>query len=193
MRHEISHRRPCNRCMAFLAILLAACSASVPGQVASAPDREIREPIGPGQFYSRDRARLQAGLRALLEDAVPPRLDPPLAIVAPHAGYIYSGQIAADAYKQVAGRAYETVIILGTNHTTPPFRQVAMFAGAGFRTPLGVAAVDEDLRSALMKADSRFVLNSAVHEKEHSVEVQVPFVQHLFPKARVLPVVVGSS
>ncbi len=179
--------------MALLAAIVGACGASPAGQVVTAPDRDIRAPIGPGQFYSRDRSRLQAGLRLMLEDAVAVRPDPPLAIVAPHAGYIYSGQIAADAYKQVAGRAYETVVILGTNHTSPPFRQVAMYAGAGFRTPLGVALVDGDLRSALMTADSRFVLNSAVHEKEHSVEVQVPFIQHLLPKARILPVVVGST
>lgn len=173
-------------------LMVAACAVPAP-QSAAAQAGEVRQPMGAGQFYSKSGSRLEAGVKALLSDAVPARPEAPIALVAPHAGYIYSGQIAADAYKQVAGRDYATIVILGTNHTTAPFRQAAIFAGDGFRTPLGVVRVDADLRSALLKTDSRFVLNNEVHASEHSIEVHLPFIQHLFPKATILPVVIGAS
>lgn len=173
-------------------LLVAACAVPAP-ESASAQAGEIRQPAHAGQFYSKSGSRLEAGVKALLRDAVPARPEAPIALVMPHAGYLYSGQIAADAFNQAAGRDYESVVILGTNHTTPPFRQAAIYSGDGFRTPMGVVRVDAELRSALLKADSRFVLNNEVHASEHSIEVQLPFIQHLFPKAAILPIVIGAS
>ena len=115
-----------------------------------------------------------------------------MAIVVPHAGYVFSGQIAADAYKQVAGMAVDTVVILGTNHTSGTFRRISVFDGAGYRTPLGVAAVDRPLAEALV-TEGGGTFDATLHEREHSVEVQVPFVQVIFPKAKIVPVVVGSA
>ena len=116
----------------------------------------------------------------------------PIALVVPHAGYIFSGQIAADAFKQVEGESYEVVAILGTNHTTPDFRKISVYNGRGFRTPLGVAEVDREIAAALLKADTDCVADERVHENEHSIEVELPFLQVLFPGARIVPVIVGS-
>jgi hypothetical protein len=151
----------------------------------------VRPPAVAGQFYPADAAALKAALDGFMHDAVPPRLDGVAALVVPHAGYIYSGQIAADAYRQAAATPVDTVVILGTNHTSGTFRRVSVYDGDGYRTPLGVARVDRELAAALVK-DGGGVFDSSLHAREHSVEVQVPFVQHVFPKAAIVPVVVGS-
>jgi AmmeMemoRadiSam system protein B/AmmeMemoRadiSam system protein A len=180
--------RPHRRLLLPVVLCSIACSL----QAGPAADQDIREPIGPGQFYPGDRAVLTAAIEAMLKDALPPRPDTPIAIIVPHAGYVYSGQIAADAYRQVSGQHYDTIVILGTNHTDATFEGVGIYGGAAFRTPLGVVEVDRNLAAAVMKEDPRAVVNNTVHAKEHSIEVQVPFIQHLFPRAKILPIVIGE-
>lgn len=154
--------------------------------------QDVRKPAVAGDFYPADATKLRAALQAMLATAQPPRGPRPVALIVPHAGYVFSGQIAADAYRQAADQPYDTVVILGTNHTDPTFDRVGVHRGAGFRTPLGTAAIDQALAKALMQEDPDVVWNNRVHEHEHSVEVQVPFVQHVFPGARILPIVVGA-
>ncbi|UCF66984.1 MAG: AmmeMemoRadiSam system protein B, partial [Acidobacteriota bacterium] len=152
----------------------------------------VREPAVAGKFYPSDASELESAIRAFVSDALDPSGPPPLALVVPHAGYIYSGQIAADAYRQAIGHDYDVVVILGTNHTAPAFRGVSIYPSGGYRTPLGVAPIDEELAAKLRVADSRFRFRPEVHAREHSVEVQVPFVQTLLPGVKILPAVVGS-
>ena len=112
----------------------------------------------------------------------------------PHAGYIYSGQICADGFRQAANGKYDTVVILGTNHTNGSFRKVSLYPGGGFRTPLGDVPVDRDIVAALIAAAPEdCVSDKSLHASEHSVEVMVPFIQVVFPKAKIVPAVVGSS
>jgi AmmeMemoRadiSam system protein B/AmmeMemoRadiSam system protein A len=152
----------------------------------------IRAPYVAGQFYSSNAQQLKKAIELYLAHApVIPGAEP-VGLIAPHAGYVYSGQIAADAYRQAQGHDYDVVVILGTNHTRPGFSGVSIYARGGFQTPLGTAYVDEALAEALLKEDERFVFDSGVHREEHSVEVQVPFIQYLFPKVRILPVVIGE-
>jgi AmmeMemoRadiSam system protein B/AmmeMemoRadiSam system protein A len=152
----------------------------------------VREPAVAGKFYPADAGKLKAAVEAFLADAIPARGERPLAIVAPHAGYVFSGQIAADAFKQAAGYPVEIVVILGTNHTVAPFEGVSVFQGSGYRTPLGVAAVDEEIARALKDGDPVCLFNPEAHAKEHSEEVQIPFVQVLFPKAKIVTAVLGK-
>jgi AmmeMemoRadiSam system protein B/AmmeMemoRadiSam system protein A len=152
----------------------------------------VRPPAVAGQFYPADPGHLSGAIEAYMEDAHPPSGERPLALIAPHAGYIYSGQIAADAYKQAAGFAYELIVILGTNHTRPLFDGVSFYDGVGYRTPLGVARIDRRTTEALLQADPSFTFEPAVHEREHSVEVQVPFVQTVFPGTKIVAAIVGS-
>ncbi len=154
-------------------------------------EQAVRQPAVAGQFYPASPVRLKAALEAFLHDAVPPRPERPIAIVVPHAGYIYSGQIAADAFRQAAPHRYDTVVILGTNHTDAEFTRIAIHPGAAFLTPLGTVSIDDGLRRDLIKENSDVEANARVHAREHSVEVQVPFVQYLFPSARIVPVVIG--
>jgi AmmeMemoRadiSam system protein B/AmmeMemoRadiSam system protein A len=117
----------------------------------------------------------------------------PIALVLPHAGYVFCSRIMADGYNAARGHHYDVVVLLGTNHTTAGYRRAGIFPGRGFRTPLGVAEIDGTLVERLLaECGGDCALDAAVHAREHSVEVQVPFVQRVFPGVKILPVVVGE-
>ncbi|MCE5283407.1 MAG: AmmeMemoRadiSam system protein B [Deltaproteobacteria bacterium] len=154
---------------------------------------DTRPPAVAGKFYPEQAATLRLAIEQFMRDALPAMAKEPLAIVVPHAGYIFSGQICADGYNQVRNRDYDVIVILGTNHTAPGLRRVALYGGEGFRTPLGTAPVDRGLVAALAAAGPGFAIDATPHAREHSVEVQVPFIQVLFPKAKILPAIVGQT
>ena len=181
----------------FRLILILFCIGSFFASACQAdknPAGDIREPAVAGKFYPDNADKLKRAIEFFLRDALPGRIKKPVALIVPHAGYIFSGQICADAFLQVRNQKYDTVVILGTNHTRPDFRKVSLYSGDGFRTPLGTAHVDKNIVSALKKADPDLcVPDKSLHEREHSLEVVVPFVQAIFPKARIVPVVVAST
>jgi AmmeMemoRadiSam system protein B/AmmeMemoRadiSam system protein A len=180
-----------NSVLGRVALLLLVCALLSCGVTVGTRAQDTREPVGPGQFYPRSSSTLKAAVQAMLADAVPPRPETPVAIVVPHAGYVFSGQIAADGFRQAAGHLYETVVIIGTNHTSATFRKIGICPGTSFRTPLGSVPIDQKFVAALQKEDDDCVMDAGVHRTEHSVEVQVPFVQHLFPNAKIVPLIVG--
>jgi AmmeMemoRadiSam system protein B/AmmeMemoRadiSam system protein A len=173
--------------------LAAGLAAAGPACAVDGPRTEVRAPAVAGQFYPADAGQLAAAVRAFLADARPTAPARPVAIVVPHAGYRFSGQIAADGWAQARGQSYDLLVLLGTNHTTAGFRGASVYTGAGMRTPLGVARVDTKAAAALRAAGGDFNADPRVHGREHSIEVQVPFAQVLFPGVPVLPVVVGSE
>jgi AmmeMemoRadiSam system protein B/AmmeMemoRadiSam system protein A len=152
---------------------------------------KARAPAVAGRFYPNEAEALELAVRGFLADAVAPRGQRPVALIAPHAGYIYSAQIAADAYRQAMEHDYDLVVILGTNHTEAGFGGVSVHPGPGYRTPLGVAEIDEIVAAALIEADPAFTFEPAVHRREHSVEVQIPFVQIAFPEVKIVTAVIG--
>ncbi len=182
-----SERRPTLRCIGSAALGLS-LSCSVCAQT----ERDIRPPAVAGQFYPSDPRQLRQAVRACLEDAVSIRVEKPVALVVPHAGYIYAGQIIADGYRQVQDLDPEVVVVLGTNHTEADFRGISVYPRGAYRTPLGDARIDEGLAAAVLAADKNCNTDRRVHAREHSVEVQLPFVQVLFPRARILPVFFGE-
>ncbi len=153
---------------------------------------KIREPAFAGQFYPADSSKLSKAIDYYLGDAEVLKTDKPIALIAPHAGYVYAGQIIADAYNQAKNYTYDLVVILGTNHTTAGFDKIGIYPGIGFQTPLGTSEIDTALAQELIESNKDCVYNEEVHSKEHSVEVQLPFIQHLFPNAKILPVVIGT-
>lgn len=156
-------------------------------------DTDIREPAVAGKFYPDSAIKLRLAIEKFFQDAVPVKVKKPIAIIVPHAGYIYSGQICADGFKQVSNHKYDVIVVLGTNHTSADFQKISLYPGDGFRTPLGTAPVDKDVNSQLEKADpADCTLDKSLHASEHSVEVMVPFIQVVFPEAKIVPVVVGS-
>jgi AmmeMemoRadiSam system protein B/AmmeMemoRadiSam system protein A len=170
-------------------LLLPIALASTPAPQSPAE----RAPAVAGKFYPAESQRLRAALGAYLEDALPASSDRPLALIAPHAGYHYSGQIAADAWQQAANHEYDVIVILGANHSAPAFHGVSVFLGAGYRTPLGLATIDRELSVALAASETDFAYRPEVHRAEHSVEVHVPFAQTLFPGVPIVTAVLGSD
>jgi len=155
-------------------------------------ESDIRSPVVAGRFYPGSASALRKAVQTFMADAVPVQVESPLAIVVPHAGYIFSGQIAADGFRQAADHSYDVVVILGTNHTSGSFRKISVYPGDGFSTPLGVTMIEKEVVKDLLAADPDCVPDRSLHQQEHSIEVQIPFIQVLFPDARIVPVVVGS-
>ncbi len=174
-----------------MAIAICVVGSSPPGAKSSRGG--VRHPAVAGQFYPSDPVKLGYSIDAFLDDALERFDEKPVAIVCPHAGYIYSGQIAADAYKQASKHSYDLVVIVGVNHTTGGFRDVSIYDGEGYKTPLGIAEIDAELSAGLIAADNDFVFNKKVHEREHSVEVQIPFIQRIFPATPVVAAIVGTT
>jgi len=155
---------------------------------------EVRKAVVAGSFYTDDPQTLAAQVDTLLaEAAAVPGHPVPVVLIVPHAGYVFSGHVAAQAYKQIEGVDYEAIVVVGVNHGDPTFRGVSVWAEGGFETPLGLARVDEELAAALLAADERIVFDRDVHRQEHSVEVQLPFLQRIYgERLRFVPVVIGE-
>jgi AmmeMemoRadiSam system protein B/AmmeMemoRadiSam system protein A len=154
--------------------------------------QDIRKPVFAGQFYEGDPGRLANQINGFL-GAADVKPDPGLrvlALIEPHAGYVYSGPTAAYGYKFVQGRDIDSVIIIGPSHRYG-FEGGSVWPKGGFETPLGTAAVDESLAAEFMHETGYRFIPQAFAE-EHSVEVQVPFLQTVLPQAKIVPVVLGS-
>lgn len=180
--------------MPVAVVAAAAVSAGLWLSAQSRPTSQtIRQPAVAGQFYPAAADALKQAIQAYLDTAVPPRPERPLALVLPHAGYIYSGQIAADGYRQAAQHKYDVIVLLGTAHSSAGYGRISVYSGAGWRTPLGVAEIDRNVADALLKEDPAVAADQVAHAQEHSIEVHVPFIQHVFPGVRIVPVLVGSQ
>lgn len=172
------------------AVLIALILYAGFGACGNSQSSTVRPAAVAGQFYPSDPAKLKLAVTQFLQGSPVVSVEKPIAIIVPHAGYIYSGQIAADAYRQVQGFPYDTIVILGVNHTTAAFEGISIGDYGAFNTPLGRVEVNEEICLALTAENKGCVRNRDVHVNEHSIEVQLPFIQVLFPKARIVPAVI---
>jgi len=160
------------------------------------PDRgntSVRPPAVAGLFYPDDERELRDAVSAYLgQHRATITGAPPKALIVPHAGYIYSGGIAAAAYAKVAQlrRAIRRIVLIGPSHRVY-LRGMAVPVATSFATPLGKVAIDHELKSALLQRDD-VVEADAPHAQEHCLEVQLPFLQTLFDDFTLLPLVLGS-
>lgn len=151
----------------------------------------VKEPAVSGSFYPADGKKLAADIDGYLEQSGDSgdegRL---LALVSPHAGYIYSGRVAGYSYARLKGKNIRTVILLGPTHYAAVHGAI-IYPGSGLKTPLGVVKVDEMLARSL--ADDRAGIKLAVEpfEQEHSLEVQLPFLQRSLQDFSVVPILIG--
>jgi MEMO1 family protein len=156
---------------------------------------EIRKPVVAGQFYPDDRATCLEEIRVCLSAEAPQEglPEPLVAGLVPHAGWTFSGPVAALVFSAVERRRgkVDTFVICGAAHGY--FGAAPAVDGSdAWDTPLGRIVLDEPLRRALLDTGTA-VLDTAAHRREHSIEVQVPFLQHLFPDARLLPIIVPPN
>lgn len=155
----------------------------------------IRPAAVAGMFYPAVPTALAAGVRAYLGAALAPAtgVARPKALIVPHAGYVYSGAVAASAYARLAagGSAIERVVLFGPAHRAP-VRGLALPSAQAFATPLGTVDVDRDaVACALSLPQVR--QDDAAHALEHSLEVQLPFLQTVLQQFRIVPFAVGDA
>lgn len=199
--------------VASVPVPAATPAASVLAPQPGLPDdrpKKIRRPAVAGLFYPEDRAELTKMVDGMLNGAKEVPLPRIRALICPHAGYKYSGKTAALAYRQLRGSDVTTVILMGPPHTTD-FVGAAVADSDGFATPLGIVPVSP--RAKEIAAIRPFQINppcrveardlarhaplgpgefETPHTWEHSLEVQLPFLQRVLPKAEIVPIVVGG-
>ena len=150
----------------------------------------IRKAAVAGSWYPEAASALAAAVDRHLA-RVTRNVDGDLvAIVAPHAGLMYSGPVAAHAYRLLQGRTFDVAVLVGPSHFAG-FEGVSIVPAGGFETPFGVAAIDESCAKALIAAAPLIHLRPAAHTREHSIEMQLPFLQHVAPGVPIVPLIMG--
>ena len=147
----------------------------------------IRESVIAGSWYSDGKEELSKEIDSYLENAGIAIKEKPISLISPHAGYIYSGQVAAYCYKQVLNKEYNRVIIIAPSHRYS-LRGAALFDSGAFNTPLGIVPVDEESCERLLDIDPIFQREKAPHIEEHSLEIQLPFLQRALGSFKIVPI-----
>jgi MEMO1 family protein len=154
----------------------------------------VREPAVAGLFYPADPEQLTRAVDEYLAGAPEPAAAlTPKAVIAPHAGYVYSGPIAGSAFAAVSASAQRItrVVLLGPSHFVP-FHGLALDSAAEFATPMGRIGIDDDAVSSL-RAFPQVTVLGAAHRREHCLEVELPFLQRILDQFTLIPLVVGES
>jgi AmmeMemoRadiSam system protein B len=154
---------------------------------------DVRRSPFAGTWYPDDPSELDSTVSQLLRSS--PRSESPgklVALISPHAGLRYSGPIAAAGYRLLERQAFESVVLLGPSHRVA-FDALATYPEGAFATPLGLASIDSELARSFESATPRARPMPEAHRGEHCLEMQLPFVQHLLPEARILPVMMGTQ
>ncbi len=153
----------------------------------------IRPPAAAGIFYPDDADQLRNEVSGLISSEPPVKLSGSVfALVVPHAGYMYSGYTAARAFALVQEMKINTIILVGPSHREY-FDGISIFPGAAYQTPLGSVFVDETMRTELLQRCPLVRCSLQGHRGEHSLEVQLPFLQQVARSCKILPIIVGDQ
>lgn len=184
---------------AFTLCLLGCARGGVSQQAATATPEapagetgtvRVRPACVAGQFYPGNAEQLRDMVDRCLDAAHPTELrDDLIALMAPHAGYIYSGPVAGYAYAALKGKRVETVILIGPSHHGMPLGGAALSSYDAWETPLGTVPVNQEVNRRLLAASGRFKLQDAAHAEEHCLEVHLPFLQSVLAEFSVVPIV----
>jgi AmmeMemoRadiSam system protein B len=167
-------------------------TSSEKGQISGQAAGTVRPPAVAGLFYPADPLEIKAMVEPMLQEARHAG-DTPKAIIAPHAGYIYSGAVAAHAYARLragAGRITR-VVLLGPAHRVP-VRGLALSGADRFETPLGLIDIDRQAEDSIRHLPQVKVM-AVAHHQEHSLEVHLPFLQLVLGRIELVPLVVGDA
>lgn len=146
-----------------------------------------------GMFYPSNPHELRSMIHGYIGNVGSLDLDGRVvALISPHAGYVYSGQVAAHAYKLVEGMAFDDVIVVAPSHRVD-FLGASIYDGEGYETPLGVVPIDRELSRRISQQSTIIEYIPQAHAREHSLEVQIPFLQSTLKRFRVVPMVMGPS
>jgi hypothetical protein len=154
-----------------------------------------REPVAAGRFYPANRETLESDLSRLFSDCRKIQEERKVrAIVSPHAGYVFSGKVAASAFSSIpANSVYKNIFIIGSSHVMA-FDGASVYNTGDFITPLGKAVVNRDIGNRLKSSNKVFDYPTEAHRQDHCLEVQVPFIQYYFDRVpMIVPVIIGTS
>ena len=155
--------------------------------------QDVKQPNVAGSFYPDNPGQLSQMIDKFLETASPEPVEGDIfALISPHAGYGYSGQTAAFGYKLIKGKPYKTVIVIGPSHYYG-FTGVSIYPEGKFATPLGDLEIDKEFTQKLLNQDKDIFFEPLAFQKEHSVEVQLPFLQKVLSDFKIVPIVMGDS
>jgi MEMO1 family protein len=152
---------------------------------------QVKEPAVAGQFYPADKQSLQAMVNGFLSKTKGKGDGTLIALISPHAGYIYSGQVAAHGFRQIQGKDIRNIIILGASHRSA-FKGASVYAKGRFRTPLGDVKINEKLAQSFLSEAADIKFSPEAFEREHSIEVQLPFLQTVLEDFTIIPILIGS-
>lgn len=156
-------------------------------------ESNIKDPNVSGQFYDADPKRLSAMVDHFVSAAAPPAAGRPVRmILAPHAGYVYSGAVAGHSFQTVRDGQFKTVVIIAPSHFYG-FDGVSVWKEGGFKTPLGTVAVDTEFTGKLIGSNEEFYFEPQAFEREHSLEVEIPFLQRTLKDFKIVPVIMGQA
>jgi MEMO1 family protein len=171
-----------------------AVAPELPSAARSSPEPEdaIRPPAFAGTWYPADRDELGRAVGEMLSTAKP--VDgAPIALIVPHAGYSFSGPVAAAGFAQLRNGDYDTAVIIAADHQEPISSPIAVWPDGAFETPLGAVPVDASLAQALIAADPRIKADRAAHRGEHPIEIELPFLQQVCPRCSIVPILMGRD
>ena len=154
----------------------------------------IRPAAVAGSWYPRTAPALAAAVDHHLRDAdrdAAPLSGELTALIAPHAGLLYSGPVAAHAYRLLRNRTFDVAVLVGPSHYVG-FEGVSIYPSGGFETPYGIAPIDADCARAIAAASPVVVDNPQAHSREHSLEMQLPFLAYLLPEVPIVPMVINE-
>lgn len=154
-----------------------------------------REAAVAGQFYPSSAKSLRNDLHELFRKAVTQKTSQAVrAIISPHAGYMFSGEVAAAAFKQIPpNKTYQNIFVLASSHRYS-FNGAAVYTSGNYLTPLGEIRVNKKIGKSLLSASSVFVQHNDSHDYEHSLEVQLPFLQYrLANDFTLVPIIIGAN
>src|ERR1017187_1706068 len=188
----------CCKMLCLTAQLIAFLAIPPLQHVRADGEQKVRQTGVAGGFYPADPKVLTAMMDDMLAKAsTAPITDPILAVVAPHAGYQYSGPVAAYTYAALKGHKYSRVVVIAPSHYES-FDFTSIYEGDGYETPLGTIPVDKAFAQKLVKMSSNLKLSSQGHDPtsaggEHAVEVQLPWLQKVLGDFEVVPIVMGDQ
>lgn len=156
------------------------------------PSGRIRSSTVAGSWYPGDPNQLAKTVDSFLA-AVESVDGEPIALIVPHAGYDFSGPVAACGFKQLAGIEYDVAVVIAADHRPPFSHPISVWAEGGFETPLGIVPVDIELAKALIAIDPRITFDPEAHIGEHPIEIELPFLQRVCPNCRIVPVLMGAD
>ncbi len=156
--------------------------------------QKIRKPAVAGMFYPGQKETLQREVAMYLENSKQEEIVTRVyGLVSPHAGYMYSGGVAARAYRQLMDRDIDTVVVISPSHRIY-FEEVSVYDGDAYETPIGMIPTDKDLARKIADTHPNLILSGMGHDiEEHALEVQLPFLQHVLDQFKLVPIVMGDQ